>query len=316
MTTVTQSTHQNTQAGTITEKAQQCAAEAAEANRQQWDAEAADIHELAMNTVTPDWNADEPTLPPFTGEALERFRAAITTPPKTGASIADRVLETFGPNPCRRQELVSPEGETVGFECDRKRCSDCGPRKQLQIQLQLTESLGTIAWVGRVAPATVGTDGHTVDSAEHATLVRSLAATKKQHQRNGTEFTYQITGDKVQGWIVVSDVQLAATQARMVLKDWFKRIADSYRVSAQRIRRSVSLGRVSLMSRLYRMKEGNSGHPSGWRFLRPSNRHDTALQATMADREHDPHRSAILARDPKWLQEWIGDRTAPWQATV
>jgi hypothetical protein len=92
-------------------------------------------------------------------------------------------------------------------------------------------------------------------------LELGLQRVKKQAQREGYTYRYQIVGDDNLGYIVVSDVELIPEQRYMQLSDWTQRIIDLYRYARKRIRRSYALGRVSLVPL---RRSSNSGQPSSW----------------------------------------------------
>ena len=101
------------------------------------------------------------------------------------------------------------------------------------ISEQMHTGFGTITWIARLTNLTE--------------LNRSLERAKKRRQRHGEDFLYQIVGDALQGWIVISDQQLVPQQAKKYLKDWTQRITELYQKAAARIRRSRLLCRVSLV---------------------------------------------------------------------
>ena len=109
---------------------------------------------------------------------------------------------------------------------------------------QMRTGFGTIAWIARLT--------NLID------LNRSLERAKKERQRKGTDFLYQIVGDALQGWIVISDHQLIPEQRKMQLKEWTKRITDLYQKAAARIRRSRLLGRVSLVPHKKSTEQGTT----------------------------------------------------------
>lgn len=161
--------------------------------------------------------------------------------------IAQKVEDTFGPNLCTGLKLHNEtSGEILALICDQKRCVHCSPRKQMTIQLQM-QALGEYVFVARLTDLT--------------DLNRSLERIKKQSQRGGIDYKYQIVGDERLGWIVISTVELLTEQRYMKLSDWTKRILDLYRYARGRIRRSYALGRVSLVP--YRRRR-NSGQGSSW----------------------------------------------------
>ena len=167
----------------------------------------------------------------------------------------DRMEETFGPNPCDYLKLINPQGEVISLTCDSKRCSHCAPRKMWLISEQMHTGFGELAWIARLTNL--------------ENLNRALERAKKNRARHGDEFTYQIVGDPLQGWIVISDTQLVDEQRRMTLQDWSRRIIDLYQKAAARIRRSRALGRVSLVPLKRKAKEGTNwirfadwGYPS------------------------------------------------------
>ena len=157
-------------------------------------------------------------------------------------TIADRVNDTLGPNPCDQARFINTlTGEEIGTTCDRKRCPHCGPRKQLTIRLQLQAGFGDI------------------DTA--------LQLDKKRRQRHQvSDLTYQIVGDDNLGYVLITNRPLLDSQRRMTLKDWMDRILDLYHRAGQRIRRSRNLGRIGLVPNSHKSRRANGDTPI-WRYL-------------------------------------------------
>ena len=160
--------------------------------------------------------------------------------------IATKVEATFGPNPCQNLTLINAEGETLNLICDSKRCPDCGPRKQMLLQLQMEATFGDLAHIGRYQSREI-MDTH-------------LAAAKKRAQRDHQPFDYQIVGDETLSWLLISNQPVEGTR-HMALKDWYRRILNLYHIAAARIRRTVTVGRMSLLP--IRRRSGKSGQ---WTF--------------------------------------------------
>ena len=165
-------------------------------------------------------------------------------------SISDKIEATFGPNPCTTLHLQTNDGDHLYLTCDRKRCVDCGPRKEMTIWLQTIQEIGPIGYVDRIQP------GESLEEFE-----QGLQRAKKEAQRGGEPTTYQVVGDSTLGRIILSTRPLTPNARRMNLDEWRKRVIDMYHHSVQRIRRSYALGRVSLVT-LYR--KGKSGQASPW----------------------------------------------------
>ena len=196
------------------------------------------------------WAADDPGRP-FADTAktirsrrrTERHQNIRRAEHRT-ATIADKVEEKFGPNPCQRLTLQNSEtGETIHKACDSKRCHDCAPRKRWLLAQQ-TKALGDTIWVTR--------------HHNYTDITRALERAKKQHQRNGIEYQYTITGDAYLGWIIASTVQIMPEQRWMALKDWLFPILDAYQYGDSRLRRSRILGRMSLVPLRAVVKQGTS----------------------------------------------------------
>jgi hypothetical protein len=167
---------------------------------------------------------------------------------RNNPTIGEKLEDTFGPNPCNTLKLTHAEtGEQIGLTCNRKRCRDCGPRKQMTLQLQL-ELLGKHAYIAR-------TDNR-------AEIDQAIEAAKKRKQRNGEDFLYTIVGDDSLGYLIISNVKLHQDQRYMILAEWFRRILNLYHDAAQRIRRSRAFGVMSLIAT--RRPIANRDIPSPW----------------------------------------------------
>jgi len=166
----------------------------------------------------------------------------------TQKTIADRLEETFGPNPCTYLPLTNSDtGERIGVTCDGKRCVYCGPRKKFILWHQ-TATMGTYAYIARLTSL--------------AEVEQSLEAAKKRKQRNAEQYTYTIVGDDTLGYIIISNVQLVDEQRYMALADWKDRVLDLYHHAVRKLRRSRVLGRMSLVRRNSRRVTGDI--PSPW----------------------------------------------------
>jgi len=165
----------------------------------------------------------------------------------TQGIIADKVEDTFGPNPCTSLRLRHDDGTVIELACDGKRCIHCGPRKELTIRLQL-DSIGHYGYIRRYRTRN-GLD-------------RCIERIRKQAARTGDDtLLYQSVGDETLGWIIVSNYQLEDDENRTNIRDWYDRIIGQWHHSVQRMRRSRALGRVSRLT--YRRK-GKTGQPSPW----------------------------------------------------
>ena len=163
-------------------------------------------------------------------------------------SLEELIEDTFGPNPCDQLHLHNTEtGETLNLTCDTKRCLHCGPRKKAILQHQMQQLLGRYVYIARTTDKTL--------------IDRGIEAAKKRRQRNGEDFYYTIVGDATLGYLIISNTQLLDEQRLMDIRDWWKRILDTYHHAVQRIRRSRAFGRMSLVTL---RRKGNKGHPSPW----------------------------------------------------
>ena len=161
-------------------------------------------------------------------------------------TIAEKLDATFGPNLCKQRYLYGPNAERAELICDLKRCIYCGPRKEMTMMLQLEAAFGELIYVGRTM--------------SRAQIDTALERDKKARQRGAEgELLYQIVGDAATGFIIVSNRPLVDSQRRMRLRDWTKRIIDAYHHAGQRIRRSLAIGRLSLVPPRRGRKQG---HPS------------------------------------------------------
>ncbi len=203
--------------------------------------------------------------------------------------ISDRVEDTFGPNPCQHLRMVNQEtGERIEHLCDTKRCVHCGPRKQMTIQLQMEATFGKYCYIT------------TFDNRED--LDRAIRKIKKIAQRDGQQHPYQSVGDTTLGWILVSDIPPGTGQGLKTLSDWMRRILERYHNAAQRIRRSYSLGRVSLVS--LRVGRGTRDKPSIWQVMTRR----WALVRAVEDDNWDDMRDEIDYRDGNLYDEppnWV-----------
>ena len=91
------------------------------------------------------------------------------------------IEDTFGPNTCKAFALMSNKGDYIQVACGKKRCVNCGPRKQYFLAMIL-EALGRYSYIGRVEPETVDDNG-----AQYAELNRAMETMKKRAQRNGLD---------------------------------------------------------------------------------------------------------------------------------
>ena len=180
-------------------------------------------------------------------------------------TISQQIEDTLGPNNCQALRLVhsDTQDEILGI-CDSKRCLDCGPRKQMAISLQMN-AMGPSAFHGRVEPEW---DPETETMRADLTEVdRALEKLKKQKQRQGQDFTYQVTGDAIMGYQVISTVRLWTGQQLTKLSKVKKAILNAYHTASERIRRSQALGRVSLVPPRDRGELGTG--PSPWARAEP-----------------------------------------------
>lgn len=175
-------------------------------------------------------------------------------------TIQEKVTDTLGENPCRTLILLHENGDRLALTCNRKRCTDCGTRKQLTLQLQMEAAFGETVWVS--------------DSLTRTQIQTALEAAKKRKQRLGTTFTYQVVGDDSLGYIIISDSQLHEQQRHSYLNQWVKRILNRYHMAARRIRRSLVIGSMSLVPL---RKKSNRGQPSPWTALTGATRLTIAL---------------------------------------
>jgi hypothetical protein len=183
------------------------------------------------------------------------WQPTATTPPATPSrTIAQRIEDTLGPNPCQAARFVNNDtGDEIGTVCDRKRCPDCGRRKQLTIKLQMEAGFGDLAYIGRTM--------------SRGDIDRALETDKKKRQRGQVDdLAYQIVGDDSLGYVIVSSRPLIDEQRRMELREWTQRILDLYHRAGQRIRRSRILGRLGLVPNSHRRRResGTSSTPWSW----------------------------------------------------
>ena len=170
---------------------------------------------------------------------------------KNQATIAQKVADTFGENPCQGLILENfYTGDEFLSLCDSKGCGDCGPRKLMLMWLQLQANMGELAHIGRCT--------------ERTAMDQAISSTVRHARRHGDEFTYQIVGNHTAGWIVVANQQLRSGGLRLMeLAEWKDRISEWYRLG--RVRRSHKLGRLSLLP-IRRTSE--TGTPSHWQRVR------------------------------------------------
>lgn len=158
--------------------------------------------------------------------------------------ITERVAQTFGPNECVRLRFLNKDtGDEFLTNCDLKRCTECGPRKQMIVWLQTVELLGDVAWIGRVTDS----------------LDQDLARIKKRHQRSQTPYFYVVAGN-----IIISNIQISDSQRFMELKPWRKRFITEYMFAYTKLRRSRAFGRLSLVTL---KRKGQTG-TSAWQMVR------------------------------------------------
>lgn len=188
--------------------------------------------------------------------------------------LDEMVEATLGPNPCRQLVLRQKADHTqsIAVVCDRKRCAHCGPRKQMRIRLQMRDGFGASAFITRTERCTqwltCGMHEEHMDTGAHVHHYRPLKQAidrAKQWKKAGkiSDYTYQVVGDRSQGYLLISDVKMIPEQKRRNLAAWMDRILGLYLSAAERIRRSVSLGitRVSPLSHISRRR---SGEESAW----------------------------------------------------
>ena len=159
-------------------------------------------------------------------------------------SIADKILSTFGPNPCTQLTLTTQTGDYLNLICDSKRCPDCSPRKQATMQLQLSETFGVNTYI---------TTYQNTDE-----LNRTIDRERKQARRTGTTFLYQSVGDNYLGHILITNTPTHTDHRRTNLQDWMKRIINNWLYGDNRIRRSRAIGRMSLVTLRRRAQSGTS----------------------------------------------------------
>jgi len=185
---------------------------------------------------------------------------------RTHIDIAQRVEDTFGPNPCDQLKLIHKDGSTIRIPCNGKRCIHCGPRKEMLITLQMEAGFGQYAYI------TTFTSRQSLD--------RCIEKVRKAATRAGEQLLLQSVGDPTLGWIVTSNRPMEESQRLTTLADWTRRIIERYHHSVNRIRRSYLLGRLSLV-RIRRTTK--SGQPSPWHYQS----HDSDIVDTMKDLDWD-----------------------------
>ena len=160
---------------------------------------------------------------------------------KEGA-IRESIEDTFGPNPCKSLVLHNTEtGEIKELACDGKRCVHCSPRKQANMQYQLQEAFPEYTYILRVD--------------DPAPIIERL---KKQNQRHDLGWVYQSVGDADMGYILISNLPIIENQNRTSLKDWLSRVVQQWVSSSRRVRRSRSIGRLSLLPIRRKRQQGTS----------------------------------------------------------
>jgi hypothetical protein len=202
-------------------------------------------------------------------------------------AITDRVADTFGPNPCERMTFTHEEtGEQLCVPCDGRRCADCGPRKVLAVVLQTEAGMpGLVYW--------------TYYSSKER-LNRDLARAKKQQQRAKDEWLYSVAGDQVQGYWVISNVELDTGGTFRKLAEVLQRFIDHWRRSApgSRLRRTRVLGRVSLVAKK-KERASRDKPPSKWVMGMARGLRQLAGAFNWSDAE------AISEADRVSWQEWL-----------
>lgn len=166
-----------------------------------------------------------------------------------GIDIAQKIEATFGPNPCTRLHWQEGDnGDVNDAPCNSKRCHDCGPRKQLELQLQLQAAFGDYCYI----------QSYTTKD-ELDTVIERI---RKRAHRSATEWKYAVVGDDYLGWILSSNLPPAPSTTLKTLGDWIRRITHAYRYGDGRLRRSRSMSRLTL-----RKRKSNTGQPSIWRLV-------------------------------------------------
>ncbi len=156
--------------------------------------------------------------------------------------ISEKLEDTFGPNPCTSLKLLNDvTGDLLELPCDRKHCQDCGPRKSLKMQIQLTETFGEYTYILRVD--------------DPGPIIQRM---KKQNDRLDLGWVYQSAGDPQRGYILISNLPIYENQNRTSLKDWLKRVINKWMYSDGRLRRTRSIGRMSLVPVRVRTQQGTS----------------------------------------------------------
>ena len=157
-------------------------------------------------------------------------------------AISEKLEDTFGPNPCTTLKLLNEvTNELVEKPCDGKRCVHCSPRKQANMQYQLESAFGEYAYVLRVN--------------DPGPIIQRL---KKQNDRHDLGWIYQSVGDADMGYILISNLPIIEHQNRTSLKDWLQRVVESWVSSSRRVRRSRSIGRLSLLPLRRKRQQGTS----------------------------------------------------------
>ncbi len=189
----------------------------------------------------PNWQPPRPVqTSQDAGGILTLIRKAENAAPQI--TIAQKIEDTFGENPCENLKLHNSEtGETLEIPCNGKRCEHCSPRKILTMRLQMREAFGEYTYVLR-----------TSDPSRH------IARLKKQAQRAGVEWLYQSVGDDYLGYILISNLPIEEGQNRTSLADWLERVVHQWMRGDKRIRRTRSIGRLSLLPIGKRAQRGTS----------------------------------------------------------
>ncbi len=177
--------------------------------------------------------------------------------------ISESIDDTFGPNPCTSLKLLNEiTNELVEKPCDGKRCIHCSPRKQANMQYQLQSAFGEYAYILRVN--------------DPAPIIERL---KKQNQRHDLGWIYQSVGDADMGYILISNLPIIEHQNRTSLKDWLQRVVESWASSTRRVRRSRSIGRLSLLPIRRKRQQGTSV----WKRVTMWVRDDTPWQEPLSE---------------------------------
>ena len=207
--------------------------------------------------------------------------------------ISESIEDTFGPNPCTSLKLLNDvTGDLLELPCDRKHCDTCGPRKQVKMRLQLQTAFGEYTYILRIKDPT-----------------KVIARMKKQNDRHNLGWQYQSVGDEYLGYILISNLPIIENQNRTSLKDWLDRVLHNWLYGDKRIRRTRSVGRLSLFTLRVRAQRGTSM----WKRLagRLLSLRDIQHDRLVADRDLALHESGL----DEW-QVWENPDTGRLESSI